>query len=420
LTRPVLLGAIWSLFLLASCLNLRYLLRKYPTPPKYAWLWITLIALFARLIPNVILPMGAEYDIESFRIAGSLILQGEDVYASPLAIDRHPYLPLQLYWMAAAVWIADNLNLSYVAVYRLLPIFADLGVALLLFQILRVKDQRAAFHGTLWYALSPIPVFISAYHGQFDALPIFLIILALYYLGRSSWLSGTWMGLAILAKSWPVLALPSLIQGVRKLRDKGSLILFAFLIPLIGVIAYSILFKAEVWNVLTRALAYNRGVGVYGYTYFIRLLWMLDLVNKQVFEFVIHYGRFLTLAFLGLVWIVRGRKEAPAAGILTVLITFFAVTHAFAIQYLGWLIPFGILNSEYSWLRWYSLAAYGYMALVYFTLILDNSITRLLPWPEADLFIIIPASIPVWLLSLAWMFTRLRGSHSRTAEVVPG
>ena len=420
MTRPVLLGAIWSLFLLASCLNLRYLLRKYPTPPKYAWLWITLIALFARLIPNVILPMGAEYDIESFRIAGSLILQGKDVYASPLAIDRHPYLPLQLYWMAAAVWIADNLNLSYVAVYRLLPIFADLGVALLLFQILRVKDQPAAFHGALWYALSPIPVFISAYHGQFDALPIFLIILALYYLGRSSWLSGTWMGLAILAKSWPVLALPSLIQGVRKLRDKGSLILFAFLIPLIGVIAYSILFKAEVWNVLTRALAYNRGVGVYGYTYFFRLLWVLDLVNKQVFEFVINYGRLLTLAILGLVWIVRGRKEAPAAGILTVLITFFAVTHAFAIQYLGWLIPFGILNSEYRWLKWYSLAAFGYMALVYFTLILDNSITRLLPWPEADLFIIIPASIPVWLLSLAWMFTRLRGSHSRTAEVVPG
>jgi len=216
LTRPVLLGAIWSLFLLASCLNLRYLLRKYPTPPKYAWLWITLIALFARLIPNVILPMGAEYDIESFRIAGSLILQGKDVYASPLAIDRHPYLPLQMYWMATAVWIADNLNLSFVAIFRLLPIFADLGVALLLFQILRVKDQPAAFHGALWYALSPIPVFISAYHGQFDALPIFLIILALYYLGRSSWLSGTWMGLAILAKSWPVLALPSLIQGVRK------------------------------------------------------------------------------------------------------------------------------------------------------------------------------------------------------------
>jgi hypothetical protein len=40
------------------------------------------------------------------------------------------------------------------------------------------------------------------------------------------------------------------------------------------------------------------------------------------------------------------------------------------------------LNSEYRWLKWYTLAAYGYMALVYFTLILDNSITRLLPWPQ--------------------------------------
>ena len=411
------LGAIWSLFLLASCLNLSNLLRKIPTPPKFAWLWITLIALFARMIPNVILPIGAEYDIESFQIAGNLILQGKDVYASPLAIDRHPYLPLQMYWMAAAVWIADNLNLSYVGIFRLVPIFADLGVALLLFQIIRMKDQQAAFHGALWYALCPIPVLVSAYHGQFDALPILLILAALFYLGRSSWISGTWLGFAILAKSWPVLALPALLQGVRKLREKGYILLFAFLIPLVGVITYSILFRAVVWNVLTRALSYNRGVGVYGYTYFFRLLWTLDLVDKQVFEFIVWNGRFLTLAVLGLVWIVRARKETPAAGILTVLITFFAVTHAFAIQYLGWLIPFAILNAEYRWLKGYALAAYLYMSLVYFTLILNNSITRLLPWPQADLFIIIPASIPLWLVCLAWMASRLKGAISHHALI---
>jgi Gpi18-like mannosyltransferase len=206
------MGAIWSLFLLVSCLNIRYLTPKSLTSPKYAWLWITFVALIARLIPNAILPMGAGYDIESFRIAGNLVLQRQDVYASPLAIDRHPYLPLQMYWMAAAVWIADNLNLSFVTVYRLLPIFADLGVALLLFQILRAKDHQGAVYGALWYALCPIPVLISAYHGQFDALPILLILAALYYLGRKSWLIGIWLGFAILAKSWPVLTLPSLLQ----------------------------------------------------------------------------------------------------------------------------------------------------------------------------------------------------------------
>jgi hypothetical protein len=419
LTKPVLLAAIWSLFLLASCLNLSYLLRKFPTPSKFAWLWIILIALFARLIPNMILPMGAEYDIESFRIAGSLILQREDVYASPLAIDRHPYLPLQMYWMAFAVWLAESLHLPYVTVVRLLPILADLGVALLLFQIMRSRDELAAFQGALWYALNPIPVFVSAYHGQFDALPILLMMVAYFYLGRTGWVSGTWLGFAILAKSWPVLALPALIQGARTLRAKGYLLLFASLVPLLGVIAYSIVFKADVWNVLTRALSYNRGVGVYGYTYLFRLLSALDLVKNQVFEFVVNYGRFLTLVILGLVWIARARKEAPAAGILTVLITFFAVTHAFAIQYLGWLIPFGILNSEYRWLKWYCLAAYGYMSLVYFTLILDNSITRLLPWPQADLFIIIPASIPVWLVCLAWILSRMRASRMQSGEVEP-
>jgi hypothetical protein len=289
-----------------------------------------------------------------------------------------------------------------------LPIFTDVGIALLVFKILRARDYQAAMFGAVWYALCPIPVFISAYHGQFDALPILLILAALFYLERASWLSGIWLGLAILAKSWPVIALPSLFQGVSKAREKGLLILFSILIPLVGVIAYVFIFKADMWSVIARALSYNRGVGVYGYTYVLRLLWSLKLIQQQFFEYTVNYGRFLTLALLGLVWIIRARKETPEAGILTILITFFATTHAFAIQYLGWLIPFGILNSEYRWLKWYTLAAYGYMALVYFTLILNNSITRFLAWPQADLYIIIPASIPVWLISIGWLVSRLK------------
>jgi hypothetical protein len=121
---------------------------------------------------------------------------------------------------------------------------------------------------------------------------------------------------------------------VNKLREKVYLILFATLIPVAGVIAYSLIFEANIWNVLIRALSYNRGVGVYGYTYFFRLLWAFNLLNQQVFEFVVDYGRFLTLAILGLVWMIRARKETPAAGILTAYLAFFAATHAFAIQYL--------------------------------------------------------------------------------------
>jgi hypothetical protein len=93
---------------------------------------------------------------------------------------------------------------------------------------------------------------------------------------------------------------------------------------------------------------------------------------------------------------------------LTILLVLFAVTHAFSIQYLVWPVPFAVLAGNRRWLSRYTLAAFGYMFLVYATLIFTNSITRLLPMPRADWFIIMPAALPVWLVVVGWAWGRLR------------
>jgi hypothetical protein len=127
-----------------------------------------------------------------------------------------------------------------------------------------------------------------------------------------------------------------------------------------------------------------------------------------MFSLVVQNGKYLTLGALGIVWLARARWQLPAAGILTILVAFFAFTHAFSIQYLVWLIPFALLNRECRWLRLYTVTGFGYMLWTYMTLILDMRVTQWMPWPQADWFLIRPTAVPVWLITVLWAVERLR------------
>lgn len=81
-----------------------YLLFRRPsTLPKIGYALV--IALLVRLIPALALPRGAGYEMHVFSQAAEMTLAGQSVYLSKIA---HPYLPLQLYWFAAAYWLAEH------------------------------------------------------------------------------------------------------------------------------------------------------------------------------------------------------------------------------------------------------------------------------------------------------------------------
>jgi hypothetical protein len=58
------------------------------------------------------------------------------------------------------------------------------------------------------------------------------------------------------------------------------------------------------------------------------------------------------------------------------------------------------------------MAAFAYMFLVYHTLILEMTITNIMPWPLADTLLIIPASIPVWMVTIFWFLDRKKKYNS--------
>ena len=405
-------AALWSLVLLTSCLALPSILQKLKYPKKNHWLWILGIAILARFVPHLLVSAGANYDIESFKILADLFEKGEDIYSSPLAEGRHPYLPLLIYWVSLAGKLSTSINQPFEIIYRLLRIAADVGICLLILLLIKGNNNHRAFEGALRYAVNPIAVFVSAYHGQFDSVVLLFILLAVSAVSYSAWKTGIWMGLAILTKSWPVLALPSILISFHSMRKKILILFLVVLISSIGVGLYALVFKSDVTLILSIALSYNRGVGVWGYTYFLHLVSILKQELEFIFSWTIKNGRFLTLIGLVFVWFWRARHETPSAGILTILVSFLALTHAFAIQYLVWLIPFAIIDHKKNWLNIYTVTAYIYMVLVYFTLILTPSITRVMPLPQADWFIIMPAALPVWVVTILWMIDRLKDSRS--------
>jgi hypothetical protein len=414
-------GGVWAFILLIGYGGLACSPLQPLESARRAAFIVAFAAAVARLIPNFLLPMGASYDIESYRIVSDLVLGGRDVYASPQAADRHPYLPFQMYWMACARWLAGATGVRFVKVARLAPIGADVAIALVLFFFLRrIGSPRQALRGGLLYALNPVPVFVSAYHGQFDAIPTLFLLLSVMAWHRSSLAAGGWLGLGILSKSWPVLALPSLWAPIEEWRQKVLFVVGTAIAPLLGIAVYLLLFRGQTRGVLTRALGYDWGIGVWGYTYLFRLASILKPELTGVFHWLMKNARYLALIALGLAWILKARKEPPEAGILTVLVTFFAVTHAFSVQYLMWVVPFAVLNGDHRWLTRYTLAAFAYMFLAYTTLILERHITGLLPWPQADWFLIMPAGLPVWLVTLGWMGKRLRASGKGCRWECPG
>jgi len=410
MSDPLLASALWSIGLLLAWL---WLQRRRPSPnvstAQGAGLLVA-AALLARLVQAAILSQTSNFDLDSYHVVAGLVLSGQDVYMAPAATDRYPYLPLQMYWMAGAARVSQASGLPFGLVVKLAPIAADVGLVFLIQGLVRARGGTAAgaFQDGLSYALHPVAVFVSAYHGQFDALPLALTLAAIWRMpGAPGW-TGAWLGLAILDKSWPVLFVPNFIVALRDLRHRLLLIVMLAAVPTIGVAAYVLLHGTPALALLGRALGYNHGVGVWGYTYILRVLALLAPSLTSLFSQVIANSRLITLLCLALVWLRLGRRQDLVAGGLTMMVAFLALTHAFAIQYLVWVVPFAVLEASGPWLTRFTLAAFAYMFLAYTTLILGMHIDRLVPWPLADLVLIIPAGLPAWLVCCGWLAARLR------------
>lgn len=381
------------------------LVRRIAAQPR-PLLIVAALALLVRLVPMLLLPVGAAYDIESFRLVGEALLTGQDVYASATS-GRHPYLPLQMYWIGAALWAAQHTAVPFVLWIKLPAVLADVAITAVLFRTAQRWGRmgETAVLLALVYALNPLPLLISAYHGQFDALTVLLLLLAWYawHFGRRLGWSAVALALAVLSKTWPIVFLPIVLLRLPDWRRRLGFTGVVLAIPLLSVAVYLLLFTADAQPMLRRVLTHTGVAGFWGHS---ALLAAGGTATAVPYAALLAVRRWLLLlaGALGL-WLTR--RQSALDALLTLVLLELVVTVGIGIQWLVWPLPFAVLAGEVTWLRRYSLACLVLLLAQLYGLHLYPWAYTLLGQPTG-LLLIRFASLPGWIVTVLWAYRRLR------------
>ncbi|MDC6350601.1 hypothetical protein PP178_03480 [Zeaxanthinibacter sp. PT1] len=194
--------------------------------PLYAWgllFKIVLSFLFAgRLMSNAFIPF-----VTYFLSSG---LQDPYTYFFEQGItDAFPYPPLMLYVLSALGGGLAALSPFFIRIPLLL---ADTLVLLILSRWLGQKNEKLL----RYYWWSPVLIYISYIHGQFDVIPIAFLFAATYLLIKNRfWLSAAVLGLGLATKTNLVLTIPFVLLFLWKAEPKGRVMRILVALSIMGL-----------------------------------------------------------------------------------------------------------------------------------------------------------------------------------------
>ena len=373
--------------------------------------------------------------VMAWELLGQLLLNGENFYGSML----HNWPPLWIY-LLAGLWLVHSATLvPFSFLVKLPPICADACLAALLYRagLRRGCGRGAAIALGLAYALSPISVLITGYHGQFDSLMLAPAFLAWYgwefWSGRRRLVgSALSLGLGIWFKTVPLLLLPVLLPRLAGWRQRVVYGALAVGPAVLATLPYFLLWPAEVMDNFVR---YSSWFGQWGYP----VVWMVvELVHfnsmpwpvpdpqfvSPTLRLMLEFGRWVLLVALAATWWYSYRRLDVLQAILATFAVLYFATVGFGLQYLLWIVPFALVARD-RWLAPYTVFATVLLVLAYL-MGPEVYLPPDIPWPPMRLhlreFLVKAASIPVWLTCGLWALSlfRRRVRSSRTIALING
>jgi hypothetical protein len=287
-------------------------------------------------------------DVERYQRVGRHLL---DVSWNPYETTRlYPYPPLWALVEGGAEWLSRHGGGSFPVNVKLPALLADLLIVAAL--VAAGRAGRAPPVAGWIYAVHPVSVLVTGAHGQFDAIALLFVLLALAALARGRRdLSALTLAAAIGTKSFPVLLLPFLaFSGASSWRGAARYALVALVPVALLLLPFAI---ADLAALRRELLAYS-GIADFGWTGFARgLSWLTtgDLPRSE--------ARFWPVAslvskalFLG-AWaglVVATRRGwltlSPERACLAALLAFHVLYGSLSAQYLLWVVPLGILRPD--------------------------------------------------------------------------
>lgn len=377
---------------------------------------VLLLALVLRLVLAWNSP-GAAYDIESYRIQGQAVLSGQNIYQ---VTYRYPYPPLWMYWPAIAIRLAEWTTLPFYFCVKLLAIGADLGIGWLLWRWPRSPTPSVG--RAMLYLFNPIVLIITAMHGQFDALVIFMVLLAArWWIKRRLAPAAVSLGIGIALKGFPVLFLPAFLVG---LASWSQAIVFSLLAG--GVLLLiSAPYLSQGGDRLLRIVLNYTSTADHGYSFLLNAqptntdktavpaLTVLRLLSRWL-----ELGAVLGLAVVSAVqhWLLENRLAAT-------ILAIYAVAPGLASQQMLWLIPF-VIVTPYRAVYWIYTAVSTAALILFYAQFFPSVLGLSVGWTAAPL----PAARIIvelgwWLTAcaaLSWVVYQQSSRRSTRQSAVQG
>lgn len=309
-------------------------------------------ALLVRLVPVLAADRMAGDVVRYHKVAEHVL----DVSWNPYQAPRlYPYPPLWVWVEAGSGWLARHSSLSFGLLVKLPVVAADLAVVALL---ARLGRRRGLGLLPAWlYALHPVSVLVTGFHGQFDALPLAAVLASLLFheTGRYD-ASACSLALGIAWKPFPVLLVPLLALAVPGSPARRARFALLSTLP---VAALLVPYALHDLPALRRELLGYAGVADFGWIGLVRgARWLATGVLARSepahWPALVPAGRVLFLA--GYASLLAGLASSrlrwpPPDATLAVFLAFLSLYGAVSAQYLLWVVPFGLLK-----LSWHGLA----------------------------------------------------------------
>ncbi|MCX7881531.1 MAG: hypothetical protein N2482_03440 [Patescibacteria group bacterium] len=294
---------------------------------------IIFISLIIRLIIIFISLPVLNFDLKSYLKVGQLTLNKINIYPDVARI-HHPYFPFFLYLETLAVYL-NKFQINPVFIIKIINNVFDLGNIYLVY-LLSKKNKKTA----LFYALNPITILTSSFHGQFDVIPLFFLLLTVFLINKKPILALLSYSFSIMIKTWPIFFF---ILFFKELKNK-KIFLFVSLFPLFSVFVYSLIFNTDFFTIFLTVLKYRGLFGFFGFGKLISLIFNFFKISPSVsvfFQKILLIVFFTFFLFFSLFFLKRHSLIEKIA-----LLTLFFILFSpfFAIQYFSWPVPFLILS----------------------------------------------------------------------------
>jgi hypothetical protein len=297
-----------------------------------------------------IIVVGDLGDVSSYWGHVMEVRRGLNVYQTD---GQYPYFPGWLGIELATAALADFMKWPFWRTIRSLIILADIAVAIAIWwSASALAGKTAGRVAAAVYALNPITIMISGFHGQFDALPTLCSVIAarLLVIRPHALSAGLLLGVGMALKPFPLLLLPIFVRipGLSWSQRLQVAVLPFVSLTLISTPLLIWDAGALIKDITSYAGLYDQGLGG-----LLRGLWLMRAHNLYLPG---SYGaelqaltRWLAIGLMIFTLLVTSRLSIPrqaAAMYLAFLVTYGGIST----QYLMWPVAWLALSELPAWL----------------------------------------------------------------------